>query len=94
MRAADAAPPASRLDTWLWHARFFRTRGAARRVCEAGRVRVNGRRVIKAHRPVGPGDVLTFVQGVKVRVVRVRAVAPRRGPASDARCLYEEIEGD
>ena len=48
----------------------------------------------KAHRLVGPGDVLTFVQGVKVRVVRVRAVAPRRGRARDARCLYEEIQGD
>ena len=82
----------SRLDKWLWYARFFKTRGLAQKACEAGRIRVNGRRITKAHRAVGPGDVLTFVQGRVVRIVRILAVAERRGPAPEARLLYEEIE--
>jgi len=85
---------ASRLDKWLWHARFFKTRGLAQKACEAGRIRVNGQRITKAHRSVGPGDVLTFVQGRIVRIVRVLAVAERRGPAPEARRLYEEIAHD
>ena len=83
---------ASRLDKWLWYARFFKTRGLAQKACESGRIRVNGRRINKAHRTVGPGDVLTFVQGRMVRIVRILAVAERRGPAPEARQLYEEIE--
>ncbi|MDE0204383.1 MAG: RNA-binding S4 domain-containing protein [Rhodospirillaceae bacterium] len=83
---------ASRLDKWLWYARFFKTRGLAQKACETGRIRVNGRRITKAHRTVGPGDVLTFVQGRMVRIVRILAVAERRGPAPEARKLYEEIE--
>ena len=82
----------SRLDKWLWYARFFKTRGLAQKACEAGRIRVNGRRITKAHRAVGSGDVLTFVQGRMVRIVRILAVAERRGPAPEARLLYEEIE--
>ena len=86
------ALPVSRLDKWLWYARFFKTRGLAQKACEAGRIRVNGRRVTKAHRTVGPGDVLTFVQGRMVRIVRILEVAERRGSAPEARQLYEEIE--
>ena len=82
----------SRLDKWLWYARFFKTRGLAQKACEAGRIRVNGRRITKAHRIVGPGDVLTFVQGRMVKIVRILAVAERRGPAPEARKLYEEFE--
>ena len=82
----------SRLDKWLWYARFFKTRGLAQKACEAGRIRVNGRRITKAHRTVGPGDVLTFVQGRIVRIVRILAIAERRGPAPEARKLYEVIE--
>lgn len=81
-----------RLDKWLWHARFFRTRGLAAAVVERGRVRLNGARVTKPGRAVGPGDTLTFVQGDRVRVVRVRAVAARRGPALDAQTLYDDLD--
>ncbi len=85
------APAAIRLDKWLWYARFFKTRGLAQKACEAGRIRVNGRRIAKAHRTVAPGDVLAFVQGRIVRIVRILALAERRGPAPEAQRLYEEI---
>lgn len=84
--------PSPRLDKWLWHARFFKTRSLAQRTCEAGKIRVNSVRVRKAHYGLKPGDVLTFPQGGKIRVVRVRDIAGRRGPAREAEKLYDDIE--
>ena len=80
-----------RLDKWLWCARFFRTRAMAAAICEAGRVRVSGQVVRKAHYALKPGDVLTFPQGGQVRVVRVAGFAERRGPAAAAVALYEDL---
>jgi ribosome-associated heat shock protein Hsp15 len=82
---------AMRLDKWLWQARFFKSRAAATRLCAAGRVRIDGRPVAKAHQPVKPGDVLTFPQGRAIRVVRVVGLDVRRGPAAEARTLYEDL---
>lgn len=82
-----------RLDKWLWQARFFKSRGLAHRACEAGRVRVNSVRTKKAHHAIRPGDVLTFPQGHRIRVVRVAALGERRGPAREAQTLYEDLEG-
>ena len=79
-----------RLDKWLWHARFFKTRSLAARVIGEGSVRLNGARVAKPAQAVGPGDVLTFPQGRTVRVVEVLATGTRRGPAEEARALYED----
>ncbi|SDD96471.1 heat shock protein Hsp15 [Ruegeria marina] len=87
-----APPPRLRIDKWLWHARFFKTRVLAAEVAGAGRVRVNGNRVTKPAYAVGPGDVLTFAQGDQVRVVRVEAIGLRRGPASEARTLYTDLD--
>jgi ribosome-associated heat shock protein Hsp15 len=80
-----------RLDSWLWHARFVRTRSLAAALVTEGRVRVNGQPVGKPGRSIGPGDVLTFALHGRVRVVRVLAVADRRGPAAAAQELYEEL---
>jgi ribosome-associated heat shock protein Hsp15 len=80
-----------RLDKWLWCARFFRSRALAARFCEEGGMRVNGARVAKAHHAVRPGDVLTFALGSNIRVARVRALADRRGPATEARALYDDL---
>ncbi|GAB4268908.1 MAG: hypothetical protein Kow0013_20090 [Pararhodobacter sp.] len=81
-----------RLDKWLWHARFFKSRSlAAAAVCD-GPMRLNGQPVAKPAQPVRAGDVLTFVQARQVRVVRVLAPGTRRGPAAEAQSLYEVIE--
>jgi ribosome-associated heat shock protein Hsp15 len=82
---------AMRLDKWLWFARFFKTRSLATDICTQGKVRVDGAVVTKAHYAVRPGQVLTFVQGRHVRVVRVLAPGTRRGPASEAQTLYEDL---
>jgi len=91
-RAGDATVSGQRLDKWLWHARFFKTRSLATRLCNAGRLRIGGEIVAKAHHTVRPGDVLTFPQGRHVRVVRVSALAERRGPASEAQQLYDDLK--
>ncbi len=81
-----------RLDKWLWHARFFKTRGWAADEVSAGHVRVNGIKVSKPARAVGEGDTLTFPQGARIRVVRVTATAVRRGSANEAQALYIDLD--
>ncbi len=83
-----------RLDKWLWQARFFKTRGLASRMVSSGRVRVNSERATKPACPVGAGDTLTFAQGGAVRVVRIVALGARRGPAAEARALYDDLDPD
>jgi ribosome-associated heat shock protein Hsp15 len=80
-----------RLDKWLWFARFFKTRSLATAMCNAGRLRVGGEVVGKANHKIRPGDVLTFPQGRHIRVVKVLALAARRGPAREAQQLYEDL---
>lgn len=80
-----------RIDKWLWFARFFKTRSLAAKLCNGGAVRVSGTVVTKAHFAVKSGDVLTFPQGRHIRVVKVTALGSRRGPADEARTLYEDL---
>ena len=83
---------ACRADVWLWRARFFKTRTLAARYVEKSRCRIDGRVVEKPHAAVAPGMVLTFALGPLVKVVRIMALGERRGPAPEARTLYEEID--
>ena len=58
----------------------------------ARRVRLNEQIVAKTHQLVRPGDVITLTEQRQVRVLRVRALGERRGPAIEARGLYEELD--
>ncbi len=80
-----------RLDKWLWYARFCKSRSVASDLCESGRLRSNGTIVTKAHYTVATDDVLTFPLGHHIRVIRVTALGDRRGPAAEARALYEDL---
>jgi ribosome-associated heat shock protein Hsp15 len=81
----------ARIDKWLWHARFFRSRTLAQEAAASGLIRLNGARVEKAGHGVRPGDVVTVPHGRDVLAVRVLAIAERRGPAKAARSLYEIV---
>jgi len=81
-----------RLDKWLWHARFARTRSLAAKLVAEARFRINGNPTGKAHHAVRAGDVLTFPLGPHIRVIKVLALGVRRGPAPEARTLYEDLE--
>lgn len=83
--------PTIRLDKWLWQARFFKSRSLAAGVVSAGKVRVDSQPVSKPSRAVGPGDVLTFSQADRTRVVRILQCGERRGPASEAQALYQDM---
>jgi ribosome-associated heat shock protein Hsp15 len=81
-----------RLDKWLWHARVVKARTSAAALVESGRVRVNGVREATPGRTVKLGDVLTIGLDRGVRVLKVVAFSERRGDASAARVLYEDLQ--
>ncbi|MCF8475066.1 MAG: RNA-binding S4 domain-containing protein [Emcibacter sp.] len=80
-----------RIDIWLWHARFYKTRSLATKICRAGKVRINGQKITKASAMVVAGHVLTFVQPNIIRIVKVLDFASRRGGAPEAQTLYEDM---
>ena len=82
-----------RLDKWLWHARVVKARSSAAALVEAGHVRINGVREKAPGHAVKPGDVLTIALDNSVRILKVVAFAERRGDASAARVLYEDLQG-
>ncbi|RFP88313.1 RNA-binding S4 domain-containing protein [Rhodobacteraceae bacterium 63075] len=84
-------PAKIRLDKWLWHARFFKTRSLSAKLVSSGHVRVNSQKALKPAHAVTAGDVLTFAQGSEIRVVRITGIGARRGPATEAQTLYEDL---
>ena len=94
---ADLAPagghgPSLRIDKFLWFARLAKSRTVAQKLAEEGHIRLNGRRVERAHAPVRTGDLITFPHPSGVRVVRVMQLPGRRGPAPEAQGCYEELK--
>jgi ribosome-associated heat shock protein Hsp15 len=88
-----AAGARLRIDKWLWHARMAKSRTLAAKLVEAGHVRLNGRRIDGADKLVQPGDILTLGLPHATLVVEIRALGSRRGPAAEARTLYEDRSG-
>ncbi|MBY4639382.1 RNA-binding protein [Gluconacetobacter entanii] len=89
----EDAPQVQRLDLWLWHARFARSRNDCAEFIAAGQVRINRQRTIKAHAQVHLDDILTLPAPDRrsVMVIRVTGFARRREGASAARMLYDVI---
>ena len=80
-----------RVDKWLYHARFFKSRTLAGKFCQSSKVRVNDETISKAHVLVGAGDVLTFAKAEQVKIVKILNLGKRRGPAPEAQALYEDL---
>jgi ribosome-associated heat shock protein Hsp15 len=80
-----------RLDKWLFFSRAAKSRTLAQRLIEAGEVRVNSERTNRSDFRVGVGDVLTMTMHGQLRVWRIRDAGERRGPATEAQTLYEDI---
>jgi ribosome-associated heat shock protein Hsp15 len=89
---SNGGSPTLRLDKWLWHSRFLKSRSLATKLCQAGKIRVNGEPTTKAHMAIRAGDVLTFPLGPHIRVIKVIALGTRRGPAKEAQTLYEDLD--
>jgi len=83
-------PVTVRVDKWLWAARFFKTRSLAAQACAGGKVDVNGE-AAKPARAVRAGDRIAVTLRGGQRIGRVRGLSERRGPASAARALWEDL---
>ena len=86
-----AAAAGTRIDVWLWAARFFRTRALAKQAIETGKVDVGGQRA-KPARAVRIGDALRVARGDEIFEIAVAGLSDTRGPASVAQTLYSETE--
>lgn len=80
-----------RIDKWLWHVRFFKTRSLATAAVRGGHARINGERA-KPGTAIGIGDVVLLRRGGLLHEVSVVALPPRRGPARDMQGCYAESE--
>ncbi len=81
-----------RIDKLLWFLRFAKTRGLAQAVAAEGHIRLNGRRVDRAHQKIAVGDILVVPLGQGVRVIELLALPERRGPASEAQSCYRVLD--
>lgn len=80
-----------RLDRFLFFSRLVKSRTLAQKIIESGAVRVNSERTDRTDQKIGAGDVLTISLHNRVIVWRVLDPGTRRGPASEAQGLYEDI---
>jgi ribosome-associated heat shock protein Hsp15 len=80
-----------RIDKWLFFARVVKSRSLAARLAVAGRVRINRDKASQASDQVKPGDVLTITLDRRILVYKVLDVGVRRGPATEASMLYEDL---
>ncbi len=94
MSGDDAGPLSQRVDQWLWHARFFKTRTLAAKFVQDRNVRVTrDETAMRAEKPsflILPADILVFTRNDHLRIIQIDALASRRGPAAEARTLYTD----
>ena len=80
-----------RLDTWLWYARFYKSRSLSSKAILSGKLRLNSNKIFKPASKVKINDVLTINHINMVRIIQVQSLGSRRGPASEAQKLYNEL---
>ena len=83
-----------RLDTWLWYARFYKSRSLSSKAILSGKLRVNSIKIIKPASKVKINDVLTINHVNTVRIIQIQSIGSRRGPASEAQALYNDLSPD
>jgi len=90
MQFKDSEEPV-RLDKWLWAARFFKTRALATEAISGGKIHVNGERV-KPSKKIDVGATLEITQTGFHRIILVKRIFEKRGPANVAQTMYEETQ--
>ena len=85
------AVSSQRIDKWLWHARFIKTRSLSQKLVKAGKVRVNREKITNPSHPVKPENVLTLTLAREIKIIRVIAIGNRRGPYEEAKELYADL---
>lgn len=80
-----------RIDVWLWHARFYKTRSLSSKMVRGGKVRLNGNICKKSSTMIKISDILTFVRADEILIVKIINIAALRGPATQAQETYEDL---
>mgnify|MGYP001003414637 FL=1 len=83
-----------RLDTWLWYARFYKSRSLSSKAILSGKLRINSNKITKPATKVKTNDVLTLNYVNEIRVIQIQSLGSRRGPASEAQSLYIDLTED
>ena len=83
-----------RIDRFLHCIRLVKSRTLAQAVIETGHVRIDGKRVEKTSEAVSVGSIVALPLHGRTRILRVLSLPARRGPASEARACYEEVDGE
>jgi len=85
----DPGDAHTRLDRWLWAARFYKTRAQAKAAIDGGKVQYEGARS-KPSKEVSLGATLKIRREADEFVVVVTGLSERRGSAAVAAELYRE----
>lgn len=80
-----------RIDKWLWHARFVKTRSLAQKLVTSGKVRVDSEKITNAARKVSASNVLTITLERDVRIIEITGIPKRRGPYIEAQIYYTDL---
>ncbi len=80
-----------RIDKWLWHARFFKTRSLAQKQVITGKIRVDREKISSPSRKVLIGNVLTITRERDIKIIEILDFADKRGPYSQAQLLYNDL---
>lgn len=80
-----------RIDKWLWHARFYKTRSIAQKQVATGKIRVDREKISSPSRKVSAGNVLTITRDRDIKIIEILGVADKRGPYSEAQLLYNDM---
>lgn len=80
-----------RIDKWLWHARFFKTRSLAQKQVVTGKIRVDREKISSPSRKVLIGNVLTITRERDIKIIEILDIADKRGPYSQAQLLYNDL---
>jgi len=82
---------AQRIDKWLWHARFFKTRSLAQKQVVTGKIRVDTEKISSPSRKILAGNVLTITRERDIKIIEILSIADKRGPFSEAQLLYNDL---
>lgn len=89
--SVPAGPASERIDKWLFFSRIVKSRSLAAKLVSAGHVRVDGVKISQPSRSIKPGETITLIKDARVIVAQILSCGERRGPASEARMLYEDL---
>lgn len=81
-----------RIDKLLWFLRFTKTRALAQALIEQGHIRLDGRRIERAHIKVCNGNVLVLPLPGGIKVIEILTLPARRGPAQEAQSCYRVLD--